>query len=174
MGPVTRSILPSRVVLVAAAVCGLALGCESASPVDLVTPEGTIVQTRLTAVHSLYRKFRADKGRSPRDLEEINDFGRNLPVERGGPLVLTAAFLRSPRDKSPLVIRFGLQFSDESADDARPESLTADSTTSPGTADDGPVLAYESEGFEGRRFVIFAVSGRIEQLDDVDVIQQAM
>lgn len=148
-----RSIVVLRLLLAACA--GAPAGCGSAPPADRVTPEGTVVQSRLTAVHTLFRIFRSDHERSPKDMQEINDFGAKLPSDRGGPVSLNPAFLTSPRDKEPLVVRFGLEFPDD------PNA-------------DGPILAYEAKGYEGRRFVIYALSGRVELLDDVDVIQQAM
>jgi hypothetical protein len=121
------------------------LGCQSELP-DRVTPEGTVVQSRLTAIHWLYSTFRQKRNRTPKDAAELQKFGLELPSVEGGPVSLTDAFLVSPRDQKPIVVRYGLDLS----------------TSNTGKE---PLLAYEEDGVNGRRFVVYAVSGNVTELD---------
>lgn len=120
-------------------------GCGGPPP-GAVSPEGTVVQTRLTGIHWLHTTFRGKHQRSPKDLNELRRFGETLPTQEGGPVVLTEEVLISARDQKPLVVHFDL-------------GLPAQ-----GTSDTDAILAHEQVGFEGRRFVVYAVSGKIEEL----------
>lgn len=121
----------------------LAAGCSSAKDAEVVTPDGTATQGRLTAIAWLYGLHVELKQRSPANYEELRVFAETLPAAHGGPSGLAEPYLISPRDKKPLVIRYGLK---------------------PGL--DGQVLAHEQEGVNGRRFVVLGGSARVEQVDD--------
>jgi hypothetical protein len=77
----------------------------------------------------------------------LNEFGQALPTQEGGPVTLTDEFLISPRDNKPIVIRYGLDLSQESAGSE-------------------PILAYEQDGYHGRRFVVYARTGNVEEIDE--------
>jgi prepilin-type N-terminal cleavage/methylation domain-containing protein len=124
--------------------CVLALGCETKLP-DEVTPDGTIAQSRLNSAHWLYSKFREQRKRSPASAQELNEFGAALPSAEGGPVMLTEEFLISPRDQKPIVVRYGLDLSRSGGN---------------------TLLAHEQAGHNGRRFVVYAESGTVEEVDD--------
>jgi hypothetical protein len=113
-----------------------------------VSPEGTIVQSRLTAVHFLHSAFRQKRNRSPTDAGELQEFGLELPTQEGGPVSLTNDFLVSPRDQRPIVVRYGLDM--KSGD---------------------PLLAHEANGHNGRRFVVYGSSGRIEEVEEARFLE---
>jgi hypothetical protein len=107
----------------------LLLGCSGQRP-DTVTPEGSAVQGRLSAVHWLYNKFTEMRHQPPANAGELRTFGETLSPLEGGPVVLTEEFLLSPRDQKPIVIRYGLR---------RPRSPREGG---PAAVEDGPVIAY--------------------------------
>lgn len=119
-------------------------GCKNND--EIVTPEGTGVQRRLKSVHWLFTSFRNHQGGPPASMDELNKYGEKLSQAAGGPVRLTEEYLMSARDKKPLRVRFNLP------------DLPAGAN--------GPILAHEEEGWKGRRFVVYAVSGNVEELDD--------
>jgi hypothetical protein len=140
---------------------GLPLGCRGRP--DAVSPDGSVVQARLTGVYWLCRRFSQKRRQPPANAEELREFGANLPAIEGGPVVLTEEFLLSPRDRKPIQIRFGVRIP---ASSSRNADGGDDGAAAP-KIEDGPVLAYEQDGFEGRRFVIYAGSGRVEEVNEV-------
>jgi len=60
-------------------------------------------------------------------------------------------FLLSPRDKKPVVVRCGLPLK-------------------PSGQQEPVVLAHEADGINGKRFVVFAPGGRIEEIDDAKFV----
>ncbi|WP_439625611.1 hypothetical protein [Gemmata sp.] len=132
--------------------CVLAAGC-SRPPPEAVTMDGTITQTRLTGVQKLYALFAEKKGRAPANLEEMNAFGASLPAGDGGPITVPAVLLKSPRTQGPIVVRYGLPV---------PPAKGAH----PGKIPDGPVVAFEQEAVGGRRFVVYAGTARVEEVDE--------
>lgn len=119
-------------------------GCTSSKP-EVVTVEGTATQSRLTAVAWLYTLHVDLRGRPPATYEELRVFAETLPPAHGGPSSLSEAFLISPRDNKPLMIRYGLPLSPDRS---------------------GPVIAYEQEGVNGQRFVVYGGTSRIEQVNE--------
>ncbi len=119
-------------------------GCES-TPDDVVTPDGTVVQARLKSAHWLYNTFHAKRQKSPENAAQLQQFGLELPTAEGGPVSLTDPFLTSARDKKVIAVRYGLDLSK-----ATPQTI----------------LAHEQDGFKGRRFVVYALSGTIEEVDE--------
>lgn len=136
----------------AALACALAAGCSRPHP-DTVTVDGTITQTRLTGVHTLYALFTEAKGRAPANLDEMNAFGAALPVAGGGPITVPAVLLKSPRTQGPIVVRYGLP-------------VQPVKETESGKTPDGPVVAHERDAVDGRRLVVYYGSGRIDQVDE--------
>ena len=127
-------------------------GCSRPTQ-EVVTVDGTATQMRLSTVSELYTAFTDRKGRPPAHFEEMRAFGAALSPSQGGPINVTEEFLVSPRDNSPLVVRYKAPL--------RPKS--GDST---GPVADGPVVSHEHTGVGGRRFVVFGGSNRIEQVDE--------
>lgn len=121
------------------------VGCSGFKSDEIVSVDGTAVQRRLTSVHWLYTHFNQHRGKPPATMDELRVYGEKLPELQGGPIILTPEFLTSSRDKKLIRVRFGF-------------TLPKDG--------DGPILATEEDGAKGRRFVIYAVSGRVEELDD--------
>ena len=138
-----RQLLRLPVIIVPLLMCGV--GCSGPKREEIVTVDGTAVQRRLASVHWLFNHYREHRGKAPAAMDELRVYGEKLPSLEGGPIVLTEEFLTSPRDKKPIRVRFGKAIPN---------------------AGDGPLLAHEEDGFNGRRFVIYAVSGRVEELDD--------
>ncbi len=128
-----------------------------------VTLDGTAVQSRLGSIGYLYALYRESRGRSPASLEELNEFGRKLRE----PSWFNEEFLRLPRDKQPVVIRYDLKL-------LPPRARQETDGEGPifGTID-GPILAHEQSGVNGRRFVVFAGSNRVAEVDD-GVFQQSV
>jgi hypothetical protein len=150
-----QPICSFRVLLLA--IGGLtATGCSRSSP-DAVSPQGTMVQRQLTSVHWLYAKYLEKRQKTPADLADLRAFGEMLPSVEGGPISLTEDFLVSPRDKKPLVIRFGVTSREP------PRKVAEDA---PPILPDGPLLAHEQDGERGKRFVVYAGSGRVEEVDE--------
>jgi hypothetical protein len=145
--------------VIAAAGAIILLVMRPKSRPDAVTLEGTAVQGRLSAVGHLYAQFREARGRSPDSLEEFVQFGRQLPGSNG-PIVFDEAYLTLPRDKQIMVIRYGLKLP---TPPPRPE-MGGDGPVF--TGENGPILAYEQTGVNGRRFVVFAGSNRVEEVDE--------
>jgi len=119
-------------------------GCSGPKREEIVTVDGTAVQRRLTSVHWLFNHYKQHRGTAPATMDDLRVYGEKLPSLEGGPIVLTEEFLTSSRDKKPIRVRFGK---------AMPN------------AGDDTLLAHEEDGVNGRRFVIYAVSGRVEELD---------
>ncbi len=133
----------------------LAVGCGDRDT-NAVTPEGSVVQTRLTTIFQLYTRFVNAQGRAPQNAAEFQKFTEELPPTQGGPIKLTPEFLTSARDHQPLVIRYGLPL----RPDQRPDE--AEGNRARPLVPNGPVIAYEREGVGGSKFVVYAGSGRIE------------
>lgn len=138
---------------------GLALtlfvvGCTKSGD-GSVSPDGSAVQRRLTAVHFLYSAYADKNGRSPANAEELRAFGEAIPTGEGGPVSLTAEVLTSPRDGLPIVVRYGILL-----------RSTLKASTADATREEGPVIAYEAVGFNGKRFVVFAGSRRIDEVEE--------
>ena len=126
------------------------------SKTDAVTLDGSAVQSRLGSVGSLYASYRESRGRSPASLEELVEFGRKLKE----PVIFNEEFLTLPRDKQLMVIRYGLKL---------PPPRARQQTDGEGPifgGIDGPILAHEQTGVNGRRFVVFAGSNRVAEVDD--------
>ncbi|MSQ97668.1 MAG: hypothetical protein EXR98_24395 [Gemmataceae bacterium] len=133
---------------------------------DAVTLDGTAVQGRLSSVGYLYALYRESRGRSPASLEELIEFGRKLPGP-DGPIVFDQEYLTLSRDKQLMVIRFNLKL---------PAARARQASDGEGpifSSIDGPILAHEQTGINGLRFVIFAGSNRVEEIDDAK-FQQSM
>lgn len=144
-----------RTVLAIVAALGAA-GCSKPAG-DLVTPEGTGTRRRLTAAFTLYTAYLDKKGRSPLTADELSAFGEKLPTTEGGPVSLTPEFMVSPRDKQAIVVRYGLPLKPTPKPPAGQD---------PPPPTEGPVLAYEAAGVNGKRFVVFAGTGRVDELDE--------
>jgi hypothetical protein len=112
---------------------------------DAVTPDGTVTQTRLTSLAEVYALHATLRKRAPASFEELRAFAASLTPQHGGPITLSEDRLTSLRDGRPLVVRYGL-------------SLAG---AAPGT-----VVAHEQDGVNGRRFVVFAGAGRLEEVDE--------
>ena len=133
-------------------------GCSGPNP-DVVTVGGTATQLRLATLSELYTAFTDVRGRSPADFAEMRAFGAALPPSQGGPIEVSEAFLVSPRDGAPLVVRYKAPL--------RPDPARRSGSAPPGTVvENGPVVAYEQGGVSGRRFVVFGGSNRVEEVDE--------
>ena len=109
---------------------------------DAVTPDGTKVQIQLIRVANFYRLFGELRGRSPASFEELAQFSREFQDE------IQEDSLILPRDKQRMVIRYGVTLS------------------APGKQT--PILAHEQNGFNGRRFVVFAGSNGVAEIDEME------
>jgi len=109
---------------------------------DAVTPDGTNVQVHLLEVGNIYRLFQDSRRRSPASFEELVLFSRGLELDSA----LKEESLLLRRDKQPMVIRYGVKLS--------------------GPGKQGPIVAHEQTGFNGRRFVIY--SGSTNLVEEVD------
>lgn len=132
---------------------------ETPPPPNAVTPDGTAVQSRLQSLGHLHSLFHEARGRTPNSLAEFLEFGRKLPGPIG-PIVFDEASLILPRDRQPVVIRFGLLL---------PPARTRQPGDGNGALfveENGPVLAHEQTGAGGRRFLVYSRSNRVEEVDD--------
>jgi len=132
------------------------VGCSRMAKTT-VSPEGTATQGRLTATYFLYTIHVNIKGRAPANADELRMFGEALSTTEGGPLSLTPEVLTSSRDGQAIVVRYGLPLR------TTPKPLPGKDNP---PAVEGPVLAHEAAGFNGRRFVVYAGTGRIEEVDE--------
>ncbi len=105
---------------------------------DAVTPDGTSVQIQLLRVANVCQVFNESRGRLPANFEELVKFSRAIQDE------INEESLILPRDKQRMVIRFGVKLS------------------APGKQ----ILAHEQTGFNGRRYVIFAGSNVVAEIDE--------
>jgi hypothetical protein len=120
---------------------------------DAVTPDGTAVQFQMLRVANVCNRFIESHRRLPASFEELAQFSRGIQDE------INEKELILPRDKQPMVIRYGLKL-------PPPRALRETDT-------DGPILAHEQTGVNGRRFVVFAGSNRVVEIDD-GVFQQSV
>lgn len=133
------------------------LAMKPKSNTDAVTLDGTAVQARLGSVGNLYAMYLESRGTSPATLEDLVVFGRKLK----DPIIFNEEFLTLPRDKQRMVIRFSLKL-------PAPRPRNASDGDGPiFSTYDGPILAHEQTGIHGRRFVVFAGSNRVTEVDDV-------
>jgi hypothetical protein len=140
--------------LLGMAIAGL-VGCAKAPPPETVSPNGSATQNRLTTIGWLYTLHVDLHGKPPTNYADFNRFAEKLSPANGGPSALPEPFLISPTDGKPIVIRYGIKFPPDPN-----RSKTA------GLPADGPIVAHEEVGANGRRFVVFAGSSRVEQLDE--------
>jgi len=109
---------------------------------DAITPDGTSVQVQLLRVANVCQLFNESRGRLPATFEELVQFSREIMDE------IKEESLILPRDKQRMVIRYGVKLS------------------APGKQN--PILAHEQTGFNGRRFVIFAGSNAVAEINEVE------
>ena len=131
---------------------------------DTVTPAGTAVQGRMKSVAWVYEFFHQARGRSPESLEELVQFGREIPGPVG-PVVLTEEVLRLPRDQQLVVIRYRLALPASPPRDVRDGAGPLLSGTN------GVVLAHEQTGINNKRFVVYAGSHLVEEVDEATFLQ---
>ncbi len=112
---------------------------------DAVTPDGTVVQFQMLRVANVCQHFNESHGRLPASFEELIQFSRGIQNE------ITEESLILPRDKQRMVIRFEVRLSVQSKQ----------------------ILAHEQTGFNGRRFVIFADSNLVAEIDEME-FQESM
>lgn len=124
----------------------VASGCSRESP-NRVKPAGSETQARLESVYAMFQEFSEKRGRRPKDLNELNEYGRSRPALEGGAAELSVEYLTSPRDRQPIVLRF-----------AAPEK------------NGRGILAHEAEGEQNKKYVLF-FNGTIRAIDDAELEQ---
>ncbi len=124
--------------------CLIAMGCSSSAPVKVETPRIPAADN-LKKILAAYGQFCATEQKPPESAEDLKPALAKL----GNPDEL----LRSPRDGQPFVICWGVDL-------MRPVDW-AKST---------PVLAYEKQGLDGRRYVL-TTRRNVELMRDQDFRQ---
>ncbi len=98
-------------------------------------------------IYVAYMRFSADQKRPPRNAEELKPF----LAEFGN----ADDILRSPRDGQPFVVCWGVDMRQAPASEGKPM----------------PVVMYEKQGVDGRRYVLTAPFRKVEVLSDQEFRQ---
>ena len=125
----------------------LAAAVCSCSSVVVVDKPLEPAQERLMKIHVAYMRFSADQKRPPQNVDELKPFLAELGNADD--------ILRSPRDGQPFVVCWGV-------DMTQPPASAAKSM---------PVVAYEKQGVNGRRYVLTAPFRKVEVLSDQEFRQ---
>lgn len=122
----------------------VAAGCQRQTGRELEPVEANVKNIAI-----FYGRYMSqNRGRTPPDREALKKFIASHPAAELAALKITAVeqLFVSPRDEQPYVVLYGAKL------------------PPPGPSG-SPVVAYEKDGVEGRRFVAFANAG-VDELDD--------
>ena len=129
--------------LVASTLGGAGCSCSSIVVVDKPLEPA---QERLAKIYMAYVRFSTEQKRPPRNAEELKPF----LAEMGN----ADDILRSPRDGQPFVVCWGVNVG-----------------ASASWAKSMPVVIYEKQGVDGRRYVLTAPFRKVEVLSDQEFRQ---